>query len=284
MNANGRALQAALKSIPGAYLGSRPFPISKMGRDLNALFRRMGITTLEGRAVVIAQTMVESNYYRDTREIKARPGTDLYRNQQRYAPYYGAGFIQVTFRAGYAGFGAWAKREGLIKDANYFVKNPNKLGDKKWAWRTVEYYFVTNDLVGRANRGDNRRVGMAIHAGDPYADRRGYPWSDWGRTRVEHTDTAYREALHALKQHAPKQSLPTPSRTLRTGSRGSRVSRLQAGLNNTFPAYSKLTEDGIFGRSTASVVREFQRRSGLAADGIVGRKTRSKLAGYGITL
>jgi len=191
----------------------------------------------------------------------------------------------VTFRAGYAGFGAWAKREGFIKDANYFVKHPDKLGNKKWAWRTVEYYFVTNDLVGRANRGDNRRVGMAIHAGDPYADRRGYPWADWGRTRIDHTDKAYRAALQALKEtnsSAPKPAGPTPSLTLRSGSRGERVRRLQRGLNTTFPAYSKLAADGIFGKGTATVVREFQRRSGLEADGIVGRKTRAALARHRI--
>lgn len=282
MNSTAKAIKAALASIPGASSGRRPFTYSKMGRDANALFGRLGIHTLEGKAVVIAQTMVESNYYRSTREIKARPGTDLYRNQQRYAPYYGAGFIQVTFRAGYAAFGQWAKREGLIKDANYFVKHPDKLGDKKWAWLTVEYYFDTNGLVGRANRGENRRVGMAIHAGDPYADRRGYPWADWGRTRIDHTDTAYRAALAALKASAPRNPSPVPSRTLRTGSRGAAVRRLQAGLNRVFPRYSSLTEDGIYGRRTAAVVREFQRRSGLAADGIVGRKTRAALARYRI--
>ena len=286
MNSTAKAIKAALASIPGASSGRRPFTYSKMGRDANAVFRRMGITTLEGKAVVIAQTMVESNYYRDTREIKARPGTDLHRNQQRYAPYYGAGFVQVTWKSGYAGFGAWAKREGLAKDANYFVNNPAKLGDKKWAWSTVEYYFVTNDLVGRANQGQNERVGMAIHAGDPYADRKGYPWSDWGRTRIAHTDKAYRAALQALKANnssAPKPAGPVPSLTLRSGSRGERVRRLQQRLNRTFPAYSKLAVDGIFGKGTATVVREFQRRSGLEADGIVGRKTRAELKRHGIT-
>lgn len=285
MNATGKAIQAALKAIPGAIAGPRPFTFGKMGRDANAVFRRMGITTLEGQAVVIAQTMVESNYYRSTREMKAKPGTALHKNQQRYAPYYGAGFVQVTWKSGYAGFGAWAKREGLVKDGNYFVKNPAKLGDKKWAWSTVEYYFVTNNLVSLSNQGMNKRVGMAIHAGDPYADRRGYPWEQWGRTRIDHTDKAYRAALHALKatSSAPKPTVPTPSLTLRSGSRGERVRKLQRGLNRTFPAYSKLAEDGVFGKGTATVVREFQRRSGLDADGIVGRQTRAQLKQHGVT-
>ena len=81
-----------------------------------------------------------------------------------------------------------------------------------------------------------------------------------------------------------KQPVKTVLKTavLRVGSRGAAVKRLQAGLNKSFPAYSRLKVDGIYGPSTANVVRNFQRRSKLTADGIVGRNTRKALAKYGI--
>lgn len=69
---------------------------------------------------------------------------------------------------------------------------------------------------------------------------------------------------------------------LRRSSKGARVRRLQRGLNNAFPLYSKLSVDGIYGRATERVVREFQRRSGLAMDGVVGPRTRRELRKHGV--
>lgn len=86
------------------------------------------------------------------------------------------------------------------------------------------------------------------------------------------------EAAHNRRKAAAK----VPRRLLKRGSKGKRVRNLQRGLNRVFPSYSSLAVDGIFGRSTAAVVKEFQRRSGLSADGIVGKRTRAKLANYGV--
>lgn len=75
-------------------------------------------------------------------------------------------------------------------------------------------------------------------------------------------------------------SAPTPPSgrpTLKEGSTGQAVTDLQAFLNRTYPAYSKLAVDGAFGPKTTAVVKEFQRRSGLAVDGIVGAQTWAKL-------
>lgn len=67
------------------------------------------------------------------------------------------------------------------------------------------------------------------------------------------------------------------SAVLKVGSRGPEVERLQLFLNRVYPAYSKLSIDGIYGPATETVVKEFQRRSGLVVDGIVGPATRAKL-------
>ncbi|HIS92907.1 MAG TPA: peptidoglycan-binding protein [Candidatus Alectryocaccomicrobium excrementavium] len=62
--------------------------------------------------------------------------------------------------------------------------------------------------------------------------------------------------------------------TIREGSRGEDVKRLQTLLNNE--GYS-LDVDGIFGDKTQSAVRQYQRSQGLDADGIVGSNTWSSL-------
>lgn len=64
--------------------------------------------------------------------------------------------------------------------------------------------------------------------------------------------------------------------TLRYGSRGSDVSRLQELLNKNGYA---LETDGIFGKKTQSAVRDYQKKNALAIDGIVGNKTWDSLSG-----
>ena len=56
---------------------------------------------------------------------------------------------------------------------------------------------------------------------------------------------------------------------LRLGSTGEEVEKLQKSL--------KLVSDGIFGRGTENVVKEFQSKSGLVSDGIVGPVTWGRL-------
>lgn len=69
-------------------------------------------------------------------------------------------------------------------------------------------------------------------------------------------------------------NLSPQNTVLKLGSRGQIVRYLQAKL------YSKLyplTIDGIFGKDTQRVVKEFQQANGLDADGIVGEKTWQKV-------
>ena len=65
--------------------------------------------------------------------------------------------------------------------------------------------------------------------------------------------------------------------TLRTGSKGNLVKALQTKLKEL--GYYTGAIDGDYGSSTASAVKEFQRRNGLTADGTAGEKTLSKLYG-----
>lgn len=87
------------------------------------------------------------------------------------------------------------------------------------------------------------------------------------------------ESAHFARERRAKRPR---LRNLKRGSKGRRVRNLQAGLNRAFPAYSSLVVDGIFGKATERVVREFQRRSGLSVDAVVGPATRKALSKYGI--
>ena len=71
-----------------------------------------------------------------------------------------------------------------------------------------------------------------------------------------------------------------PGKAIRRGDRGSNVKLLQFWLRIARTTYSKLENpgvDGLFGSSTESAVRVFQRYFGLSADGVVGRATWNKL-------
>ena len=71
------------------------------------------------------------------------------------------------------------------------------------------------------------------------------------------------------------------SGSLRKGSRGSEVTKLQQALKEL--GLYTLKVDGVFGKGTLKAVQAFQRKNGLKADGIVGPKTKEKLYGGGGT-
>lgn len=77
-------------------------------------------------------------------------------------------------------------------------------------------------------------------------------------------------------------------RTLRRGSNGADVKRLQSEMNRVFPGYPGplLVVDGDFGKNTEDDVMEFQRRTRrqLKVDGIVGPATRALLKSHGVRL
>ena len=64
------------------------------------------------------------------------------------------------------------------------------------------------------------------------------------------------------------------SSTLKRGSKGNEVKKLQKRLNEL--GYG-LTVDGDFGANTENAVKDFQNKNGLSVDGVVGSKTWAKL-------
>jgi peptidoglycan hydrolase-like protein with peptidoglycan-binding domain len=89
--------------------------------------------------------------------------------------------------------------------------------------------------------------------------------------------TSPRFTRNARLQQAAKNQPP-----LRVGDRGEAVAIVQLALIDLgfampISAPGGKMPDGIYGKETASVVREFQRQSGLAADGIAGKDTLAAL-------
>ncbi|MEA4922138.1 MAG: N-acetylmuramoyl-L-alanine amidase [Eubacteriaceae bacterium] len=70
-------------------------------------------------------------------------------------------------------------------------------------------------------------------------------------------------------------SASTTIKTLKKGSRGSAVKKLQKNMNKAVKA--GLDVDGIYGNKTVAAVKKFQRKYDLEVDGIAGPKTQKKL-------
>jgi predicted chitinase len=84
-------------------------------------------------AMALAQWGHESDGFKTTQE---------YGTGQRYAPFIGRTWIQITWQTNYAAFGKWAASQGLIDDPDYFVKNPTALADLKWAGIGAAWYWT----------------------------------------------------------------------------------------------------------------------------------------------
>lgn len=69
--------------------------------------------------------------------------------------------------------------------------------------------------------------------------------------------------------------------TINIGSTNGMVRKLQLFLNAWYPSYSNLEPDGVFGRKTASVVKEFKGRVGMYPDSEVNRYVWAKLVDQG---
>lgn len=257
--------------------------------------------THEGVAAFLATCLMESAHLRTSQEYRAKAGTKARKNQERYEPYIGRGFVQVTWEKNYAEFGKWAHSRRLVDSPDVFVKKPERLAEKEWRWLTGVWFFNANRLWPLANRGDFRAVSNGVNRGNPRAKADPYGWAE---------RQAYYEALvkmHDLHGGGPASPAPTQSKPdrktppphaqgkkppaaasnapgmLQRGSRSAAVAILQRGMAAAFPAYAlNLVADGHFGPHTEAVVREFQRRSGVAVDGKVGPETKAALRRSGV--
>jgi hypothetical protein len=108
-------------------------------------------------AVFVATMLQESAWLATTVEYGTAPKT--------YDPYRGRTFEQLTHKSNYAGFGQWCFDNDLIPSADYFVNDPDALGDLKFAWLGGTWYFDNRKLWSLASSGDFQRVQTAVNFG-----------------------------------------------------------------------------------------------------------------------
>ena len=239
MGITASQFKKALQSC-NAY-GGQPWSMQELADGANEAARVMGITTRQGLAILVANCMIESAWYRTTVEY-GKAGT------LRYDPYRGRTFTQNTWLAGYRLVGQYAKKKGLLSDSEYFVKNPTRLGDYKWAWHGPAAYYTANGLVARCNRGgvaELKAVGRIIHAGP---GRVNYPTNSHERSREQSIVKAYNALLNAGITAPGGSTSSGPSFTKDA------VKRLQGQVG--------VTQDGAWGPGTdenAQAIRAFLR-------------------------
>ncbi len=160
----------------------------------------------------------------------------------------GKGLKQVTGRANTTAFG---KTVGMTAEeaAAYLLTKKGALESALWFWGS-------RNLNEVADTGDQVRLTKIINGGDiGLADRQ----------------QRYAKAMATLggKVDAVAPVTTAVSETLRKGSKGEMVKKLQAALG--------IGADGDFGQGTENALKKWQDRNGLVADGVAGPKTLAKL-------
>jgi putative chitinase len=164
----------------------------------------------------------------------------------------GKGLKQVTGRANTTAFG---KTVGMTAEeaAAYLLTKKGALESALWFWGSRNL----NDV---ADTGDVTRLTKIINGGDiGLADR---------QQRFAKAMAALGGAVAAAVN---SQITDAVTQTLRKGSKGDLVKKLQAALN--------IGADGDFGQGTENALKKWQDRNGLTADGVAGPKTLAKLLG-----
>ena len=162
----------------------------------------------------------------------------------------GRGLKQLTGRDNYTRF---AKDYDMTaEEAAVWVET------KEGALASALWFWNTNNLNPIADTGNVAALTKKINGGDiGLADRQ----------------SRYAKAMAALggKVSAAAPVTAAVSETLRRGSKGDAVKKMQAKLG--------LTADGDFGPGTEAALKKWQSANGLTADGVAGPKTLAKLLG-----
>jgi putative chitinase len=161
----------------------------------------------------------------------------------------GRGIIQLTGRNNYTAF-AKAIGKSLDETVEYLKTKPGALESAAWFWSR-------RNINVPADAGRIDEVSRLVNGGTiGLTERRNH----------------YSQALRVLNG-SPASVPPAPSpaapATLRLGSRGDEVRKLQTALG--------ITADGVFGPGTERALKQWQAGAGLIADGIAGPATFRKL-------
>lgn len=106
-----------------------------------------------------------------------------------------------------------------------------------------------------------------------YAKQLGFSWGGdwkgaWDKPHLQYDKIGYGQDVEkqpVSKVEDDKAIVPYPGNSLKLGSKGKDVERIQRTLG--------INVDGVFGKETEAAVKAYQKRKGLTVDGIVGQQT-----------
>jgi putative chitinase len=171
----------------------------------------------------------------------------------------GRGLKQLTGRENYTNFG---KSVGMTAEeaAEYVATEKGAIESACWFWNAKKLNTI-------ADSGDIVKMTKVINGGDiGLADRK----ERWDKALAV-LGGKVSVAPVAAKAQVSESSAPAALTTVKRGSQGETVKKLQAALG--------LAADGIFGIGTEASLKSWQAKNGLTADGVAGPKTLAKLLG-----
>lgn len=174
---------------------------------------------------------------------------EAYRKKLKYYPYYGRGYVQLTWKENY-------KKASVYIDAD-FVGLPDLAEKTENAVKITAYGMRDGWFTGKtlSNYINKTKIDY-VNA----------------RRIINGLDSAQDIAKIANDYYALLE--PAPKDMIGRGSIGSSVTFLQ---NLLIKAGYMITADGVFGDHTELSVKHYQAKNGLTVDGIVGPATWAKL-------
>lgn len=213
-------------------------------KAFNKYADKLDLNTPLRKAHFIAQIAHESDSFKTTREYGG--------SKTRYAPWYGRGLIQTTWRENYVHFYEWCVKNGFHDAPEFFTeRGREKVAEFDWAFLCAVWYWDWKKLNVLADKDDVRGITKKINGGYNGLD-----------DRIKYLNNAKKVfKLKAAVNDVPKGTVTAKKYTVR---------EVQTALVKH--GY-KITVDGIMGKNTKAAVTMFQKTNGLVPDGIIGQKT-----------
>jgi putative chitinase len=233
----------------------------------NKYAKKYGITTYLRVCHFIAQAAHESAHFTVLEEFASGAAYEGRKDLGNVHKgdgkrYKGRGIFQLTGRANYRAMGA---RLGIDLE-----NNPEMAEQPEISVLTALEYWTSRNLSQYADIDNVKIITKKINGGENGLDDR-MRYLAKAKTVIPKNFRFDDKPVVV-----PKSDTPSEIKSVKRGDRGSDVVAIQKKLNSK--GY-KLVPDGIFGRQTELVVKDFQKKNALYMSGVVDVKTLKHLEG-----